>query len=152
MKTVAFIALLGAAFIVMGVEPDANSKPSELDFKIPDKIGSVFVNKQPGMIAVQITIGGGIDHQQKPAAPLPAPKVKLQAWLLLADGTSLVQKSQSPPISVGNAGYSTTFVTFTFMAQPTDEPVGLVLSVDGDLHTKELQKPLAVAALVGRRP
>jgi hypothetical protein len=142
MKAALLLASLAAA--VAASNGESSDAPAPVvpqlvtDFKLPAKVGNVYLSKSE-TIHLQIETGAEPQGQTSPDEATKPPEIKLQAWLLLEDGRSLTQTSKTP-IGVSNAGFTSYSVIFEFSKQPADEPVALVLGIDGELFTKSLTK------------
>ncbi|MDB6024402.1 MAG: hypothetical protein JWM68_625 [Verrucomicrobiales bacterium] len=117
-------------------QADEDSKSRILDFKIAGGFGSGFLREQETVITIQWPVASGKLGDKH---SLPDPKtLRLQFWLLKADGSAVQQTSKPSPISFGSfADYSTDYMIYTFAKVPTNEISGVVMSLDGTLYCQE---------------
>jgi len=69
----------------------------------------------------------------------PVPTEAMEAWVLLDDGTALVQTPReppkgAPPVSVGNAGDRYAFVTFGFKSSANANVAAVVVKMEDQFH------------------
>jgi hypothetical protein len=126
MKALILFAFLAATIIATGAEPPQSTPIKLNDFKLPDTVLDAFITKETTTVLITLSLGG------KPQAA-----DKIQAWLLVANGTCWAQKSKIP-MSTSNLGIDSVSLVFMFSKQAADEPIGLVLRVNGELYSKAL--------------
>ena len=116
----------------------------DLKLDMPEGLGSVLMSEQPTLYLVQVPVGGG-----RSLTKYPSPDVSnlvLQVWLLKADGSSVHQQEQPDLTVIGNAGWDTYSMDYTFNKVPSSELAGIVLQVNGKLYCREITSGMISAA------
>jgi len=102
------------------------------------------MSEQPTLYLVQIPIQGRSSFDK-----YSAPDVKslgLQVWLLKRDGTTVHQQQKPTMIGIGNAGWDTDYMEYTFNKVPSDELAGIILQVKGKLYCSEITTNIILPA------
>ena len=108
----------------------------DLKMEMPGGLGSVLMSDQPALYLVQVPVGGGSSF--KKYSPPDVSSMGLQVWLLKADGTSVRQREKPSLMGIGNAGWDTDYMIYTFNKVPSNELGGIVLQVKGQLYCRKI--------------
>jgi hypothetical protein len=108
----------------------------DLKMDMPGGSGSVLMSEEPTLYLVQLRVGGGSSFEKRP--PPDVSSLGLQVWLLKADGTTIHQHDKPTLIGIGNAGFDTDYMIYTFDNVPSNELAGIVLLVKGKLYCREI--------------
>jgi len=103
---------------------------------MPGLDGPLAFNEQPTQFTLQITVDTSRDDE-KHTVP-KANELHREAWLLRPDGTAIPQIREPQVGGVGNGGFTSYYLTFTFPRKSTNEVAGIAVSVNGKLYCREL--------------
>jgi len=103
---------------------------------MPDLGEPLAFNEQPTQFTLQITVDTSRDNE-KHTVP-KANELHRQAWLLRPDGTAIPQIQKPQVGGVGNGGFTSYYLVFTFPRKSTNEVGGIAVSVNGKLYCREL--------------
>jgi len=117
--------------------PDAKIVSPQESVYLPG-LGSAIFMKQSAGFSLQIPVGfrkGG-----KKISASNTNTVKVRAWLLKTDGTSVPQSIRPSLITLGTiADYSTDYLFYEFSKVPANELVGAVVSLNGKLYCHQIE-------------
>jgi len=103
---------------------------------MPGGFGPVAMSDQPALYLVQLPVGGGSSFTNHP--PPDVSSLGLQVWLLKTDGTAVHPRGKPSRIGIGNAGWDTDYMIYTFNKVPSNELAGIILQVKGKLYSREI--------------
>jgi hypothetical protein len=95
------------------------------------------VSSDKVVVQVRIVTESNTSAGRRQARPVPTEA--MAAWVLLADGTALVQTPRqppkgAPPVGVGNAGDRYAFVTFGFKSSANADVAAVVVKMEDQFH------------------
>jgi hypothetical protein len=116
----------------------------DLKIDMPDGLGPVSMSDQVAMYVVQLPIGGASSFAKY--SPPDASGLGLQVWLLKTNGTAVNQRTKPHIIGIGNAGWDTYYMIYTFDRVPSNELAGIVFQVKGKFYSREITSSMIGAA------
>ena len=105
---------------------------------LSNEIGGLFVD-EPYTNGAPESLHVTVPGVPTTSNPLPLSGITIQAWLLRADGTALVQRDKPVRRSVNDPGVHSDSIDFTFTPVPLNELAGVVVSVNGKLYVRQMK-------------
>jgi len=105
--------------------------------KIDYGYGPAVFSDQPTLYLVQLPVATGKISEEHSEPDVDS--FGLQVWLLKTDGTSIPQRGKPNMVGIGNAGWYTDSMIYTFDKVPANELAGIVLRVKGKLYCQEIE-------------
>jgi hypothetical protein len=138
---------VAAAALTSGVSAQPPRIQTLGSFRWDGSTGSVLLQQvADGQLLVQVRILTASDTSAGRYQTRSVPTEAMDAWVLLEDGSGLVETPRqpprgAPPPAVGNAGDEYSFVTFGFTPRATARVAAVVVRIDRQYHAFSVPAP-----------